>query len=99
MSCVHEPVWICGIYMEFRGMFVAGTYMIITCEVYIAVGCVQVHIDKSVEFIHPRSIMVLWLILVVWQPCMSSGIKYVQSDLEVEIWYTGMQAGLHTCIQ
>ena len=43
--CEHELIYICGI---LRGIFFAGSYMTVTCEVDIAVSCVLAHISKNV---------------------------------------------------
>ena len=51
-----------------RGMFVAGTYMAITCEVDIAVACVVAHICKNVGSVCVFSIIAVKIIFRMWQP-------------------------------
>ena len=48
VSCAYELICICGIYVVFGRHVDPGTYMAITCEVYIAVVCIFVHICKNV---------------------------------------------------
>ena len=33
VSCAHEVMGICAIYEHMRGIFVADTYKVITCEI------------------------------------------------------------------
>ena len=66
-------------------MFVAGPYMTITCEVYIAGGYALAYTCKHVESICPSTKMPVWLIFAMWQPYLFSNIKYVYSDIGVNL--------------
>ena len=50
---------------HFRGIFIAGTYMAIRCEVDITVACVLAHLCKNLGLICPCSIMAVWLIFAI----------------------------------
>ena len=77
------------------GLFISSTYLALTCEVYIAVGCVLVHVYRSICSICPCSIFDVWhicsmaVIFLLWYiPNMCTDIcsviyaKYVNSDTE-----------------
>ena len=51
-----------------RGMFAAGTYLAMMCQVNIAVACVLAHICKTVGSKCPFNSIAVWLIFGVWQP-------------------------------
>ena len=89
VSCAYELVCLCGIYEAFEDIFVAGTYMTITCEADIEVACALAHINAG--SICPCSIRAIWVIFAMWQP-------YLYSDIRVEIWYTCMHRGIHIYI-
>ena len=53
LSCVistHELICVCGI---LKGIFGADTYEAISCEVFIAGGCVLAHLCQTVGYIYP----------------------------------------------
>ena len=95
VSCAHELICKCGI---LRGIFVAGTYMAITCEVDIAAGNILVCISKSVGSLGTCIIISVWVLFTMWPPYLFNDIKYMYSDMGVDLTHVCTYAHVHAYI-
>ena len=65
----------CMAYMPYLwGIFVSGTYLAITREVYIAVGHVVAHMCKNIWSMYPCTVLVVWHTCAIWQSYLLSNV-------------------------
>ena len=68
-----------------KGIFLHSLYIVITCEISAAVGCVLGYICKHVVSVWPFSLISVCLIFTMSKPhCSLTYVKYMYNDRRVE---------------
>ena len=96
VTCAHELIGICCIYVTLeRHIYCWPIHGNNVWSTYCTWLCFGINIQKCGS-ISANSIMVVWLIFVMWQPYLFSDIKYVYSMMGVGIRYICMYKCIHT---
>ena len=90
--------WINFIYGILRWLFVAGSHVAITCEVNNAVGSVLADILKNVGSLCLCSIISVWITFAIWHSYLFSDIKYMYSDMGVDLEHMNVHMNVHMYI-